>query len=119
MARDLDIPCEIVGCPTVREADGLAMSSRNVYLAPAERKAAPALFRTISALAASARAGHDIAAAVAAGKSALLGAGFAGIDYLAVVDAETLDPLAKLHRPGRVLAAARLGAVRLIDNVAA
>jgi pantoate--beta-alanine ligase len=119
MARDLDIPCEIVGCPTVREADGLAMSSRNVYLAPAERKAAPALFRTISALAASARAGHDIAAAVAAGKSALLGAGFAGIDYLAVVDAETLEPLAKLHRPGRVLAAARLGAVRLIDNVAA
>jgi pantoate--beta-alanine ligase len=119
MARDLDIPCEIVGCPTVREADGLAMSSRNVYLALAERKAAPALHRTITALAAAARAGQDIGAAIEAGKSALLGAGFAGVDYLAVVDAETLEPLAKLDRPGRVLAAARLGAVRLIDNVAA
>jgi pantoate--beta-alanine ligase len=119
MARDLDIPCEIVGCPTVREADGLAMSSRNVYLAPAERKAAPALYRTITALAAAARAGQDTGAAIEAGTSALLGAGFAGVDYLAVVDAETLEPLAKLDRPGRVLAAARLGAVRLIDNVAA
>ncbi len=119
MARDLDIPCEIVGCATVREADGLAMSSRNVYLTPAERKAAPALHRAITALAAAARDGQDIAAATEAGKSTLLGAGFSAIDYLAVVDAETLAPLAKLDRPGRVLAAARLGAVRLIDNVAA
>ncbi len=119
MARDLDIPCEIVGCATVREADGLAMSSRNVYLTPTERKAAPALHRAITALAAAARAGHDIGAATEAGKSALIAAGFSGIDYLAVVDAETLAPLATLDRPGRVLAAARLGAVRLIDNVAA
>ncbi len=119
MARDLDIPCEIVGCPTVREADGLAMSSRNVYLTPAERGVAPALHRTITALAAAARAGRNIAAETEAGKSALLAAGFAGIDYLAVVDAATLAPLAALDRPGRVLAAARLGAVRLIDNVAA
>ena len=119
MARDLDIPCEIVGCPTVREADGLAMSSRNVYLTPAERGVAPALYRTITALAAAARAGRNIAAETEAGKSALLAAGFAGVDYLAVVDAATLAPLAALDRPGRVLAAARLGAVRLIDNVAA
>jgi pantoate--beta-alanine ligase len=119
MARDLDIPSEIVGCPTVREPDGLAMSSRNVYLTPAERKAAPALYRASMALAEAARAGRDIAAATEAGTSALLAAGFAGVDYLAVVDAETLAPLAKLDRPGRVLAAARLGAVRLIDNVAA
>jgi pantoate--beta-alanine ligase len=119
MARDLDIPCEIVGCATVREADGLAMSSRNVYLTPTERKAAPALHRAITALAAAARDGQDIAAATEAEKSSLLGAGFSAIDYLAVVDAETLAPLAKLDRPGRVLAAARLGAVRLIDNVAA
>lgn len=119
MARDLDIPCEIVGCATVREADGLAMSSRNVYLAPAEREAAPALHRAITALAAAARAGQDVGAAIETGKSALLAAGFSAIDYLAVVDAETLAPLATLDRPGRVLAAARLGAVRLIDNVAA
>jgi pantoate--beta-alanine ligase len=119
MARDLDIPCAIVGCPTVREPDGLAMSSRNAYLTPAEREAAPALHRAITALAEAARAGRDIAAATEAGTSALLAAGFAGVDYLAVVDAETLAPLAKLDRPGRVLAAARLGAVRLIDNVAA
>ncbi len=119
MVRDLDIPCEIVGCPTVREADGLAMSSRNVYLTPAERRVAPALHRTITALAAAARAGRSIAAEIDAGRSALLAAGFAGVDYLAVVDAETLAPLAALDRPGRVLAAARLGAVRLIDNVAA
>ena len=119
MARDLDIPCEIVGCPTVREPDGLALSSRNVYLTADERKAAPALHRAIAALAAAARAGQDLGAAVETGKSALLAAGFAGVDYLAVVDAETLAPLAKLDRPGRVLVAARLGAVRLIDNVAA
>ena len=118
MARDLDIPCAIVGCPTVREPDGLAMSSRNVHLTPAERKAAPALYRAITALAEAARAGQDIAGATEAGKSALLAAGFAGVDYLAVVDAETLAPLATLDRAGRVLAAARLGAVRLIDNVA-
>ena len=119
MARDLDIPVEIVGCPTVREADGLALSSRNVYLTAEERKIAPALHRAIAALAAAAREGKDIGAAVAAGSQSLLKAGFASIDYLALVDAETLAPLAKLDRPGRVLAAAKLGAVRLIDNVAA
>jgi pantoate--beta-alanine ligase len=119
MARDLDIPVEIGGCPTVREADGLALSSRNVYLTAEERKIAPALHRAIAALAAAAREGKDIGAAVAAGSQSLLKAGFASIDYLALVDAETLAPLAKLDRPGRVLAAAKLGAVRLIDNVAA
>jgi pantoate--beta-alanine ligase len=119
MARDLDIPVEIVGCPTVRETDGLALSSRNVYLTAGERKTAPALYRAITAVADAARHGHDIAAAVETGTASLLNAGFAAVEYLAVVDAATLAPLAKLDRPGRVLAAARLGAVRLIDNVAA
>jgi len=119
MARDLDVPCEIVGCATVREPDGLALSSRNVYLTAEERKTAPALYRAISGIAAAARDGHDIAAAIETAKSALLRAGFAAIDYLSVVDAATLAPLPKLDRPGRVLAAAKLGAVRLIDNVAA
>ena len=119
MARDLDIPTEIVGCPTVREADGLALSSRNVYLTPSERKTAPTLHRAITAVAAAAREGDDIASAVETGTTALLNAGFSAVDYLAVVDAATLAPLTTLDRPGRVLAAARLGAVRLIDNVAA
>lgn len=117
MVRDLDIPTEIVGCPTVRETDGLALSSRNVYLGAEERRIAPALHRTLVTLAEAAR--NDVAAAVDAGKAALLEAGFASIDYLAVVDAESLEPLARLDRPARVLAAARLGPVRLIDNVAA
>jgi len=119
MARDLDIPCEIVGCATVREADGLALSSRNVYLTAEERKVAPALHRAITALAEAARAGRGIAAATETAKASVLKAGFGAIDYIALVDASTLAPLAKLDRAGRVLAAARLGAVRLIDNVAA
>ena len=86
---------------------------------PGERKTAPALYRAITAVARAAREGHDIAAAVETGSAALLNAGFSAVDYLAVVDAATLTPVAKLDRPGRVLAAARLGAVRLIDNVAA
>jgi pantoate--beta-alanine ligase len=119
MARDLDIPTEIVGCPTVREDDGLALSSRNVYLTPAEREAAPALYRALRTLAAAAGDGHDIDEAVESGTAALLKAGFSAVDYLAVVDTATLEPLAKLDRPGRVLGAAKVGAVRLIDNIAA
>jgi pantoate--beta-alanine ligase len=103
----------------VREADGLALSSRNAYLGEAERRAAPALYRAITALARAAAAGEDVAAAIAAGKASLRAAGFDAVDYLALVDAATLEPLARLDRPGRVIAAARLGSVRLIDNVAA
>ena len=119
MVRDLDVPVEIVGCPTVREDDGLALSSRNVHLTPEERKRAPALYHAIRNVAAAARDGRDIGVAVEAGTAALLKAGFAAVDYLAVVDAATLEPLARLDRAGRVLAAAKLGTVRLIDNVAA
>ena len=118
LARDLDIPVEIVGVPTVREQDGLALSSRNAYLAPAERQIAPALHRILAATAAAA------AAADGDGKDAeqravadLLKAGFTRVDYVAVRDAETLeDPVPGL--PRRVLAAAWLGTTRLIDNVA-
>lgn len=119
MARDLDIPVAIVGCPTVRETDGLALSSRNAYLTPDERQAAPALYRTLTAIAAEAAKGGPVAPALEAGKHSLLAAGFAAIDYLAIVDAASLEPLAQRDRPARVLAAARLGAVRLIDNAAA
>jgi pantoate--beta-alanine ligase len=119
MVRDLDIPVEIVGCPTVRDPDGLALSSRNAHLSAAERRIAPLLHRTIADLAAAAAEGGNIAAAITAGKAALLAAGFSAVDYLALVDATTLEPLDRLDRAARVLAAARLGAVRLIDNVAA
>jgi pantoate--beta-alanine ligase len=120
MARDLDIPTAIVGCPTVREPDGLALSSRNAYLTAQERRIAPALYRTISAVARAAGAGDgDLAAALSEARAALLAAGFSAIDYLAAADADTLEPVSRIDRPARVLAAARLGAIRLIDNVAA
>jgi pantoate--beta-alanine ligase len=117
MVRDLDLPLEIVGLPTVREADGLAMSSRNAYLSPDERKAAPMLHRVITGVADAATKRADVAAAVAEGKAALTAAGFK-LDYLEVRDAETLQAVAPgTQRPLRVLVAAWLGKTRLIDNV--
>lgn len=115
--RDLDIPVEIVGVPTVREADGLARSSRNAYLTPEERAAAPNLHRTLQDTAAAIRAGSAVDAALEAGKRALLAAGFAAVDYLELRAAEGLAPLAALDRPARLLVAARLGKTRLIDNI--
>jgi pantoate--beta-alanine ligase len=118
MVRDLALPLEIVGAPTVREADGLAMSSRNAYLTPAEREAAPELYRVIRGIAEVAAEGGIIAGAVAEGRVRLEEAGFQ-VDYLEVRDAETLkpDPHGAHRRPLRVLAAALLGKTRLIDNV--
>ncbi len=114
LTRDLDIPVEIVGVPTVREADGLALSSRNVYLSAAERRIAPLLHRTLCETAA---AGADAAALAQAG-ARLREAGFA-VEYLELRDAETLAPLGRPGtRPARLLAAVRLGRTRLIDNIA-
>ncbi|MDD9876760.1 MAG: pantoate--beta-alanine ligase [Magnetovibrio sp.] len=118
MARDLDIPTEIVGAPTVREADGLAMSSRNQYLSEAERAQAPALHATITGIAAAVAEGGDPDALCREGAAKLEAAGFRQVDYVTVRDAETLAPLEDAGRPGRVLAAAWLGKARLIDNVA-
>jgi len=118
LVGDLELPIEIVAGPTVRESDGVAMSSRNDYLTSAERAVAPELFRTISVVADGIAAGHDIGEAVAAGIARLRSAGF-DIDYLEVRNAESLAPLAALEgRPARVFAAATLGRTRLIDNVA-
>lgn len=116
MAADLDLPVEIVGGPTVREPDGLAMSSRNVYLSPAERAKAPALHRIMQEAAASIRGGGAIDAIQAAARQAIAAAGFA-LDYLEVRAADDLGP-PRSGAPMRVLVAARLGATRLIDNIA-
>jgi pantoate--beta-alanine ligase len=118
MVRDLDLPLEIVGAPTVREADGLAMSSRNAYLSAEERSAAPTMHRAIREVAARVAGGSDIEEATSAAKAALMQAGFGKIDYVEVRDAVTLKPVRPdAGRPLRVLAAAWLGKTRLIDNV--
>jgi len=117
LTADLNIPVEIVAVPTVREEDGLALSSRNAYLDEDERRAAPALYQTIRAAAEKVAAGEDPAGAEAWGRDALEKAGFDPVDYVAVRDAETLLDSRFPGRPARVLAAARLGRARLIDNV--
>jgi len=119
MVRDLSMPFEIVGMPTVREADGLAMSSRNRYMSPAERAVATGLYRELNAVAKAAREGASCTAAAAQASKALLAGGFDKIEYLTVVDAESLEPLEKVSGPARVIAAVRLGRTRLIDNIAA
>lgn len=120
MVRDLDLPLEIVGCPTIRENDGLAMSSRNAYLSDTERKTAVAMHRVLSQVAQQIDTGHsDFDAQCSAAKDGLLEAGFGTIDYVAVRDAATLTEVDRADRPVRVLAAAWLGKTRLIDNVAA
>ena len=118
VVRDLDIAVRIEGVPIVREADGLALSSRNAYLSPAERAAAPALQRTLRDIARRLERGEaSVAAALEAAVGELGRAGFTKIDYVDAVEAETLAPLARANRPGRILAAAWLGRTRLIDNV--
>jgi pantoate--beta-alanine ligase len=120
VARELDIPVDIEGIETVREPDGLALSSRNAYLTPEHRAVAPVLHRTMTEMARRLEAdATSVAAAVADGKRALAQAGFTRLDYLEVCDATTLAPLETLDRPARILAAAWLGPTRLIDNIAA
>ncbi len=116
--RDLNLDVKIIGAPTAREKDGLARSSRNVYLSAEQRAAAPALYRALVGLSAIAAKGGLINKAIDIAKRDLGGAGFKKIDYIAVADAETFGPFdTKSGRPGRVLAAAWLGRTRLIDNV--
>lgn len=115
--RDLDVPVEIRGVPTLREADGLALSSRNRYLTPQERAVAPRLNAVLSRIAGALSAGEPATGPVAEGIADLEAAGFAPVQYLAVCDADTLAPVERVVRPARVLAAAYLGRTRLIDNV--
>jgi pantoate--beta-alanine ligase len=118
MASDLDLGVKVIGSRTVRERDGLAMSSRNVYLSAEERIAAPVLFQAMKQCAQRLRAGDDVQAAMAGGAAMISNAGFA-VDYFEVRHAETLAPVASsAERPLRILVAARIGKTRLIDNLA-
>jgi pantoate--beta-alanine ligase len=118
MARDLDLGVRVVGSRTVRERDGLAMSSRNVYLSPVERRAAPMLYKALRDSAARLRAGSTIEGAMEAGRAMIESAGFK-LDYFEVRHAETLAPIVSVKDgPARMLVAARLGTTRLIDNIA-
>lgn len=116
LARDLDLPVEIVGAPTIRDADGLALSSRNAYLSAEELAVARRLNVILRETAAAIASGSDADDACIRARSAITRAGFGSVDYVAARDAETLTPLST-GRPGRLLAAAWLGKTRLIDNV--
>ena len=117
MAGDLDLGVKVVGSRTVRERDGLAMSSRNVYLTPEERSVATILYRAMKQSAARLRAGDNAETAMGDGAEMIAGAGFA-LDYFEVRHAETLAPIASLKDgPMRILVAAKIGKTRLIDNI--
>jgi pantoate--beta-alanine ligase len=118
MAGDLDLGVRVIGSRTVRERDGLAMSSRNVYLSAEERRAAPVLYRAMKQSAARLRADDDVAAAMAGGAELATSAGFA-LDYFEARHADTLAPIASVKDgPVRILVAAKIGKTRLIDNIA-
>jgi pantoate--beta-alanine ligase len=117
MARDLDLGVRVIGAQTVRERDGLAMSSRNVYLSPEQRRAAPSLYRAMKETAKRLRGGDDLEAAMAGGTELIIAAGFA-LDYFEARHAQTLAPVESVKDgPIRLLVAAKIGNTRLIDNV--
>lgn len=118
MVADLDIPTEVVACPTIREADGLARSSRNTRLTAEDRVVAAALPREMARAARAMRAGMPVPQALAAATAAVLAAGFDRVDYMELCEAQTLLWTDRLDSPARLLAAARVGGVRLIDNIA-
>jgi pantoate--beta-alanine ligase len=115
--QDLNIPIEIHPCPTVREADGLALSSRNMRLTPRERQIAPALHRALQAAAERLSAGADAGSVLAAAAAAIRDAGFDRVDYLELRDGGSLAPLERAETGARIFAAAWLDEVRLIDNI--
>ncbi len=118
LVADLALPVEIIPVPIAREADGLAMSSRNAYLSPAERKVAGKLNLVMKAATLRLKQGADAAGVQVSGAAALKEAGFDSVDYLALRDAATLAPPGKSGAPARLLAAARIDKTRLIDNIA-
>ena len=117
LVADLNLPTEVVGCPTLRDASGLAMSSRNARLSPEARAVAPALFTAMSEAALAIRAGQSPTTALPRARSRVLKAGFDRVEYIVIRDAESLLDWTDTSRPGRLLAAAWLDDVRLIDNI--
>jgi pantoate--beta-alanine ligase len=118
LVRDLDLPVTVIGCPTMRDADGLALSSRNAYLGPAERAAAPVLYRALQAAERLWRAGERDAARLRAQMQTVLAAEpLARVDYASVVDADTFRELERLDGPALLALAVRIGPARLIDNL--
>lgn len=117
LAADLNIPVEIAGCPTVREEDGLALSSRNVRLSKEERAIAPALARVLFETAERIANGGDVAEALADARGEIVAAGYGEVEYLELRGEDDLVPMPEFDRPGRLLVAAWLGETRLIDNV--
>lgn len=118
LVRDLDLTIEIIGCPTLRDADGLAMSSRNERLSESDRAIAPTLHRAMQTAAEAMQTGTPVGEALDKARDAIVAAGFASVEYLELRAEDGLAPMAALDRPARLLAAANLGLVRLIDNIA-
>ena len=116
LCRDLDIPVEIIGAPTVRDAEGLAMSSRNAYLSPTELTVARQLNKILRSAAQALELGADAQETLREARRRILDAGFGSVDYVEARESDTLAPWRRDH-DGRILVAARLGATRLIDNV--
>lgn len=118
MARDLDLPVKVIGCPIVRECDGLALSSRNVYLSAEERAAAPVLYQALRTAETLVLDGERSAGVIAGAlRDTIAGEPLVALDYAEVVDAVTLLPVDTITGPARALVAARFGATRLIDNI--
>jgi pantoate--beta-alanine ligase len=117
LVKDLDLGVEIVGVETMRDRDGLALSSRNAYLSPRDRAAAAVLPETLVAAGEGILTGEDIPAVLSWAVRYLLDSGFSSVDYFSLCDASTLEAMTRLDRPARLLVAARIGGTRLIDNI--
>jgi pantoate--beta-alanine ligase len=116
MARDLDFALDILGAPIARDSDGLALSSRNAYLSEQQRAAATSFPDALKAAVAAIAGGGDVAEALAAAEKSIVAGGFDSVDYVALADADSLERLGEFRTPARLLAAARIGKTRLIDN---
>ena len=117
MARDLDFGIDILGAPIARDDDGLALSSRNAYLSPEQRTAATIFPRALNTAAKAIAGGTDVGEALAKAETVIVGGGFDSVDYVALADAVSLERLDAFRKPARLLAAARIGKTRLIDNL--
>jgi pantoate--beta-alanine ligase len=118
MARDLDFGIDIMGAPIARDSDGLALSSRNAYLSKEQRAAATAFPDALSTAAKAIAGGADVGETLAKAEAAIIKGGFDSVDYVALADADSLERLSVFRAPARLLAAARIGKTRLIDNLA-